>query len=443
VPPGAPDPLRYDVVVTGAGIAGLTTSVYLREAGLRVVCLDLQGYPHSKVGESLDWSSPWFLETLGISRRTLLGDQIATLKDKIAVFEPGADVWTAMPPPGIVRSPLRFETVTLHVDRTALDQRVYERAVALGVDFIWERVSRVDRDGDRLTAVVTSGGHRVEGRWYIDATGTARLLARAFDIAVVEYGRRKVCFWTYLDGAPLDTGTTFFLDSRQPYLSWVWDIPISPRRTSVGLVVPADCVQAYRRRGLSNKDILANALAPYERFAMPMASQPDFEVQATSFQPYVTSRVCGPNWMMVGEAASMPDPLTGNGVTSGMRHARYARTAIVRAGSRPELAAADRRWFSRHVHRLGHSFNSHIERVIYQPPVRRGLGMRAATIIYTLFAFFMNALYTRFDPTGPVAMAIFDGLFVVARVWVAMWLAVGRIASWRTAAANGDIAAAQ
>lgn len=124
----------------------------------------------------------------------------------------------------------------------------------------------------------------------------------------------------------------------------------------------------------------------------------------------------------------MPDPLTGNGVTSGMRHARWATAAILRAGSGPELAAADRRWFSRHVHRLGHSFNSHIERVIYQPPVRRGLGMYAATLVYTSFAFFMNALYTRFDPTGPVAMAVFDGLFVAARAWVAVWIVVGRAA---------------
>ena len=433
MPPESLEPVRCDVAVIGAGIAGLTASIYLREAGLSVVCLDRQRYPHSKVGESLDWSSPWFLQTVGLPSSTLLNDRIATPKAKIAIFEPGTDKWTATPPASIGRPPLRFETLTLHVDRTALDQRVYERAVALGVDFIWERVAHVERDGDRLNACVTSPGQRVEARWYLDASGTARFLARALEIPVVDYGRRKVCFWTYFDGAPLDTGTTFFLDSLQPYLSWVWDIPISPLRTSVGLVVSADSVQADRRRGLTNKQILTAALAPYERFRAALASQPDFEVQATSFQPYVTSRVCGTNWMMVGEAASMPDPLTGNGVTSGMRHARWATMAIVRAGSRPEIAAADRRWFSRHVHRLGHAFNSHIERVIYEPPVRRGLGMHAATLVYTLFAFFMNALYTRFDPTGPVAMAIFDGLFVVARVWVATWLTVGRIASWRPA----------
>jgi flavin-dependent dehydrogenase len=433
VPRQAPDSTVCDVAVIGAGIAGLTTAIYLRQAGLRVVCLDRQGYPHSKVGESLDWSSPWLLQTVGLSSRSLLDDRIATLKAKIAVHEPGRNGWSASPPPVIARSPWRFGTETLHVDRAALDQRVCERAVALGVDFVWERVAYVDRDGDRLTACVTSAGRRVEARWFVDASGTARVLSRALDVPIVEYGRRKVCLWTYFDGEPLDTGTTFFLDSREPYLSWVWDIPISPERTSVGLIVDADSVQADRRRGLTVTEILAAALAPYERFAPALASQPGFEVQATSFQPYVTSRVCGPNWLMVGEAASMPDPLTGNGFTSGMRHARFAAAAIQRAGTGPELPASDRRWFSRHVHRLGHSFNSHIERVIYQPPVRRGLGMYTATIVYTSFAFFMNALYTRFDPTGPVAMAIFDGLFAAARVWVEGWIALGRVASWRPA----------
>jgi flavin-dependent dehydrogenase len=290
-----------------------------------------------------------------------------------------------------------------------------------------------------LHACVTSAGRRVEACWYLDASGTARVLARALEVPIVEYGRKKVCLWTYFDGAPLDAGTTFFLDSRQPYLSWVWDIPISPQRTSVGLVVPADRVQADRRRGLTTPQILAAALAPYERFAKALASQPDLAVEAMSFQPFVTSRVCGPNWMMVGEAASMPDPLTGNGVTSGMRHARYAAAAIVRARGQAEIAPADRRCFSRHVHRLGHAFNSHIERVIYQPPVRRGLGMYTATLVYTSFAFFMNALYTRFDPTGRVAMAVFDGLFVAARVWVAAWIAVGRVACRLPGAADGDV----
>jgi hypothetical protein len=47
--------------------------------------------------------------------------------------------------------------------------------------------------------------------------------------------------------------------------------------------------------------------------------------------------------------------------------------------------------------------------------------MPAATVIYTLFAFFMNALYARFDPHGPVGMLVFDVLFAVARLWIGAW----------------------
>ena len=231
---------RYDVAVIGAGIAGLAASVLLRNAGLSVVCLDAQAYPHRKVGESLDWSSPGLLGRVGIDVDALIADEIATPKKNIVVCELGKEAWTATPPPAIRRWPLRFETVTLHVDRAALDARLFDHASALGTAFIWERVIGVDTAGERVTGCSTAAGRRVEARWYIDASGTARVLSRAMAIPIVAYGRPKVCLWTYFDTPPLYEGTAFFIDNRDAYLSWVWDIPISPRQTSVGFVLPAE-----------------------------------------------------------------------------------------------------------------------------------------------------------------------------------------------------------
>jgi len=68
----------HDVAIIGAGIAGLAASVLLRNAGLRVVCLDPQKYPQRKVGESLDWSSPGLLRRVGIDTDALIADNIAT-----------------------------------------------------------------------------------------------------------------------------------------------------------------------------------------------------------------------------------------------------------------------------------------------------------------------------------------------------------------------------
>ena len=401
----------------------------MRNAGMRVMCLDPQPYPRNSVGESLDWSSPRLLRSIGIDLDRLLSDGAATYKKKIVVYEIGKEEWRATPPPGIGRSPLRFETLTFHVNRSALDARLYEHACALGTDFIWERVTDVHTDGDRVIGCSTSDGRGVEARWYLDASGTARVFARALGIPTVTYGRHKVCLWTYFDTPPLHDGTAFFVDNRDGYLSWVWDIPISSQRTSVGFVVSADTLRDRRRTGRSIEEILRDELSRHERFHSLLADAPILEVERTSFQPYVTQRLCGDNWLMVGEAASMPDPLTGNGVTSGIRHARHATDTIL-AARHERIPLRRRRLYTQHVVRLGHSFNAHIEQAIYRHPIRWGLGLQAATYIYTFFAFFMNALHARFDPRGRIGMPVFSVLFLGASGWIAGWTLVARTALW-------------
>jgi len=425
----APVHPRYDVAIIGAGIAGLAASVLMRTAGMRVICLDPQPYPRNRVGESLDWSSPRLLRSIGIDLDRLLSDGAATHKKKIVVYEIGKEEWQATPPPIIGRSPLRFQTMTFHVDRTALDARLYQRARALGTDFIWERVTDVHAAGDRVIECSTTGGRSVEARWYLDASGTSRVLSRAFGIPTVTYGQRKVCLWTYFDTLPLHDGTAFFVDNRDGYLSWVWDIPISPQRTSIGYVISADALRDRQRMGRSVEEILRDELSRHARFHSLLAGAPVLKVERTSFQPYVTKRVCGGNWLMVGEAAAMPDPLTGNGVTSGIRHARHATDAILHADG-DRIPTRRRRLYSQHVFRLGHSFNAHIEQAIYRHPIRWGLGLQAATYIYTFFAFFMNALHARFDPRGRIGMPVFSLLFLGARGWIAGWTLVARTALW-------------
>ena len=93
-----------------------------------------------------------------------------------------------------------------------------------------------------------------------------------------------------------------------------------------------------RRSGSSVDAILRDELLRYPRFRRLLDTRPALEIESTSFQPYVTTKVCGGNWLMVGEAAAMPDPLTGNGVTSGIRHARHAADAILAAGGGDRLS---------------------------------------------------------------------------------------------------------
>ena len=44
----------------------------------------------------------------------------------------------------------------------------------------------------------------------------------------------------------------------------------------------------------------------------------------TSFRSRAYAGVAGTNWLIAGEAASMVDPITANGVTAALRHAAEA-----------------------------------------------------------------------------------------------------------------------
>ena len=421
---------RYDVAIIGAGIAGLAASVLLRNAGLSVVCLDVQAYPHRKVGESLDWSSPGLLRRVGIDADALIADEIATYKKNIVVCELGKTEWTATPPPAsgdrrCASKPSRCTSTGRPSMRGSSSRRARS-----GPTFIWERVTERGRGpANAITGCSTTAGRRVEARWYIDASGTARVLSRAMGIPIVAYGRQKVCLWTYFDTPPLHDGTAFFVDNVTTISVGSGTSRFRPRQTSVGFVLPAETVRARRRAGSSVETILREELARHPRFRGLLDAQPALEVESTSFQPYVTAKVCGANWLMIGEAASMPDPLTGNGVTSGIRHASHAVDAILSADAADAIdpRAAPRLQPSRLP--LGHAFNAHIENAIYRHPIAVGSRLQGGDLrlhdLRLLHERPARALRAARDRRhGGLRL-----LFVGARAWIGGWTLVARARS--------------
>jgi flavin-dependent dehydrogenase len=420
---------NWDAVVMGAGPGGLAAAIHLRRGGLRVLCIEPDKFPHDRVGESLDWSSPGMLAQLGITRDSLIEDKIATYKRHIEIVTPDRPAYQAQPEAWFKNPPLKFETITLHADRKALDQRIFEAACQAGAEFLWDRVTEVESYGERVIAVRTADGQRIEARWFIDASGLgARLLARKFEIPKIEYGKKKVCLWCHFETPIRTEGTTFYANVvSDEYLSWIWEIPISPTVTSVGCVMSADFAKQQRHQGKETNQILWDALAPYARFDGLLKEQHDAAVHSAAYRSYVHTNACGPNWLMVGEAASLPDPLTANGVTAAFRHAAEGVKFILQSNERGELTARQRRIYSANVQRMGHVFNHSIETSIYDNHIRWGLGVMPAQKIYTAFSYTVNALYTRFRPQGWLSMLCFGCMMKGVWAWMEGWALLGRV----------------
>ena len=69
----------------------------------------------------------------------------------------------------------------------------------------------------------------------------------------------------------------------------------------------------------------------------------------TSFRCRVHLDSAGTNWLIAGEATSLVDPMTSNGVTAALRHAAEAAALILKFRTRGELPLRARKAYSNRI----------------------------------------------------------------------------------------------
>jgi len=123
-------------------------------------------------------------------------------------------------------------------------------------------------------------------------------------------------------------------------------------------------------------------------------------LNVTSFRCRVLQESAGPNWLVAGEATSLVDPMTSNGVTAALRHAAEAAALILKFRARGELPLRARKTYSSRILQTAKFFNEGIETIIYEPVVRNQIGLSTAGTAYTSPAWSMNVVYARLKPDG-------------------------------------------
>jgi hypothetical protein len=206
-------------------------------------------------------------------------------------------------------------------------------------------IKEVCRDGDTVSSLKTTEGDSIEARYYIDASGHIGTLRRAMGVGIEEPSSlRNVAAWDYWQDAEwavtLGVGGTRIQVMSLGY-GWIWFIPISATRTSIGFVCPAD---HYKKSGMSFEELYLKAVREEPRIrALTQNAKREGNFKTTKDWSFVAERMTGDNWMLIGESAGFADPILSAGLSLAQMSAKEAAFTILemdRGGQKKWLKAA-------------------------------------------------------------------------------------------------------
>ena len=333
--------LSYDVAIIGGGPSGSTVGSILKKYNrdLRVGIFEKEKFPREHVGESLLPAISPILDEIGAWDKV----EAANFPIKVgATYRWGQNhqLWDfEFLPLGMFKEeprPAKFEgqrkITAFQVERSRYDDILLRHAEELGCEVHEETMVRgIDREGDRVTALRLGDGRRVTARYFIDGSGYNGTLRRGLGIGrTIPTHLMNVAIWDYWENADwaveIGVGGT-----RIQILSvgcgWIWFIPIGPTRTSLGFVCP---VEYYKTCGKTPAELYEWAVNEEPRVrALTKNGRPEGNVRTTSDWSYISDRLAGENWFLVGESAGFADPILSGGVTLAHTSAREAAYSIL------------------------------------------------------------------------------------------------------------------
>ena len=307
--------MKYDAIVIGGGPSGSTVATRLAQRGRRVVLLEKEHFPRFHIGESLLPCSMPLLEQLGampaLNEHGFLvkyAAEFVTADGSLARRYAFAD--------GLIPgAPSAFE-----VDRAEFDHLLLKNAVKRGVEVReGTAVTRFDitHEGAEVTARDSAGTEtRLSAQMLIDATGQTSLMAGKLGMREMDQGLKNFAVFSHFEGAERHEG------KREGDISvvlvpggWWWVIPLAGGRTSVGQVGPASMLrgrkpdEAYFHEQIAATPYLAKRLQNASRVG---------PVRTISDYSYVSKKLAGDRFVLVGDAGAFIDPVFSTGVYLGM-----------------------------------------------------------------------------------------------------------------------------
>jgi flavin-dependent dehydrogenase len=304
----------FDVVVAGAGPSGCAAAITLARLGVRVLLVNGSRKPRYWSGESLP---PGAGELVG----SLFGADILTAPSHQVAYGTRS-IWgsTQVTETDFLDNPLGTGWL---LDRQRFDAQLVQSTVQQGVQFNTDSaVTQINRRGG-LWEVAINQFDPIRVPWLVDATGRAGVVLRQLGIRRNRRDRQMALITLVPDpNQAMDyLGTTVEAVAE----GWWYTTPLPGGQRVLAYMTDRDLIASPVNRLTQWQTRLAETLY-IQKLKIPKA-----EIASISLFPADTTdrnQLYGEGWVAVGDAAITLDPLSSQGIVTGLLMGARAGGAI-------------------------------------------------------------------------------------------------------------------
>ena len=329
---------EFDVIIVGAGPGGSSAALYLTKAGKKVLLLDKATFPRDKIcGDALSG------KTIGILRELGLEEQIKKTKHGMVN--------------GITLSSPKGEVMKLPFSKEGRQVRVQGYVVRRhDADFVFfsaaKKAATKTIEGFTVTDIILedsfvkgvkgkgSDGKEMEFRApvTIGADGAYSVVARR--LAIVKHPDEHMCAATraYFDNVEglNDTIEIHFIKDLMPGYFWVF--PIDGKNANVGLGM---VVKDLKKKGYNLQEKTLEVIKNHPMFKERFKDS-KLVGNVMSWQlPFGSKhqQLHGNGYVLIGDAAALVDPFSGEGVGNALLSGKIAADVISRGIDNKNVSA--------------------------------------------------------------------------------------------------------
>ncbi|WP_196891899.1 NAD(P)/FAD-dependent oxidoreductase [Aureivirga marina] len=298
---------KVEVVIVGAGPAGITMALRLEKLGHKVILLEKQQFPRPQLGEALSpgiWNIFEYLEILHVLKKEHY------LKNTIAeVIWENQEIFERKP---------NLKQENIIVNREELDADLLEEVRKRNIK-VFQPINHLKWEQKTTNWFISFNSNNekfeIETKFIVDARGRGSFSQKE----QIKLGTAHLCLWQ-------DVKNSIFCNRMKIEAvenGWIWGAPLTNNNYRMMLFLESEELNKSKAISIFKREINQSKL--FSKFEKLIK---DYSLNSCVIQSYIHENPWQQNFVKIGDAAFTLDPLSSSGVEKAMRFSMQTAICI-------------------------------------------------------------------------------------------------------------------